>query len=399
MQNVETIKKESILIQNVGAIKEVKLDEIKPLTIFVGATATGKSTIMKVILLMRYIYKMVNIRSYLKNAKIAKSPFRLHLKSLLYDGMEELITPKSVISYSVEVEGTVYTIEIKDKKLLAGTVNIKNKGLVFFKESLISETRNLIPTWVSRMSANKGAQLSFYFHETFKEFNEATEKIEHLPIDFLHLALHTQKSKAGKQHWVESQGAEQYRIKLEHASSGTQFVVPLLSILRYFAHEFSFKDAFQRSVLKYLYEQDLLSHFRPEIELTSMSKYVHVYIEEPELSLDPLAQRALLNAMVHQLFHDHEIDRTLHLMLATHSPYIVNQLNLLLGAHYAQEKGRTTNYPAIAPARIGVYHVDEGGITSLMAHDNLTQRRVVNTIGFATPMEDIYTEYQQLQQE
>ena len=66
-----------------GAIKEVKLDEIKPLTIFVGATATGKSTIMKVILLMRYIYKMVNIRSYLKNAKIAKSPFRLHLKSLL----------------------------------------------------------------------------------------------------------------------------------------------------------------------------------------------------------------------------------------------------------------------------------------------------------------------------
>ena len=84
-------------------------------------------------------------------------------------------------------------------------------------------------------------------------------------------------------------------------------------------------------------------------------------------------------------------------MLATHSPYIVNQLNLLLGAHYAQKDGRKTNYPAIAPEIIGVYHVDDGGISSLMALDNLTQRRVVNTIGFATPMEDIYTEYQQLQ--
>ena len=83
-------------------------------------------------------------------------------------------------------------------------------------------------------------------------------------------------------------------------------------------------------------------------------------------------------------------------MLATHSPYIVNQLNLLLGAHYAQKDGRETKYPAIAPADIGVYHVDEGGISSLMAHDNLTQRGVVNTIDFATPMEDIYTEYQQL---
>ena len=60
--------KESIIIKNLGPLKEVKISDIKPLTVFIGKSASGKSTIMKIIVLMRYIYKMVNIRSYLKNA-------------------------------------------------------------------------------------------------------------------------------------------------------------------------------------------------------------------------------------------------------------------------------------------------------------------------------------------
>lgn len=69
--------KESIIIKNFGPLKEVEIDDIKPLTVFIGKSAGGKSIIMKVIVLMRYIYKMVNIRSYLKNAKITRSPFKL----------------------------------------------------------------------------------------------------------------------------------------------------------------------------------------------------------------------------------------------------------------------------------------------------------------------------------
>lgn len=64
--------KESITIKNLGPLKEVEINDIRPLTVFIGKSASGKSFIMKVIVLMRYIYKLVNIRSYLKNAKITR---------------------------------------------------------------------------------------------------------------------------------------------------------------------------------------------------------------------------------------------------------------------------------------------------------------------------------------
>ena len=49
--------KESIIIKNLGPLKEVEIRDIKPLTVFIGKSASGKSTIMKIIVLMRYIYK------------------------------------------------------------------------------------------------------------------------------------------------------------------------------------------------------------------------------------------------------------------------------------------------------------------------------------------------------
>ena len=81
--------KESITIKNVGPLKNIQIDDIKPLTVFIGKSASGKSTIMKIVVLMRYIYKMVNIRSYLRNAKITRSPFKLRFDSLLHDGLEQ----------------------------------------------------------------------------------------------------------------------------------------------------------------------------------------------------------------------------------------------------------------------------------------------------------------------
>ena len=388
--------RESIYIKSVGSIREIEIEELKPLTLFVGKTASGKSTILKVVVLMRYLYKMVNIRSYLKNAKIPKSPFRFRLDKLLQDGMKELVTKDSIIRYKVTVDGAEYSIEIAKKKRSAN-ISIKNKDLVFFKEAFIAETRNIIPTWMSRVSANKGAKLGFYFHETFSSFDAATDIIDGLNIAFLDLALRIRRTKYGKQFLISSiESPESFQINLNHASSGTQFVVPLLAILRYYAHEFSFKEAFQRSVLNYLYEQEQLSRFRPEIEQGDLSKYIHVHLEEPELSLDPNAQRELISTMVRQVFYDHAADRELHLLLATHSPYIVNQINVLLRASYSKNN---VPYPALNPEWVDVYVVEDGTISSLMATDNTSGQAVVNTLRFAQPMEAIYKEYQEIKTE
>ena len=256
--------KESIIIKNFGPLKEVEIDDIKPLTVFIGKSAGGKSIIMKVIVLMRYIYKMVNIRSYLKNAKITRSPFKLRFNSLLHDGLKGMITAQTEIYYTVEINGNKYTLKYTNRGLQSD-INIPDKDLIFFKEAYVSGMRSLIPIWASKAVSVKGENLGFFFHETFNDFNDATDVIKEQKLEYLNLKMKVRKSgNRPKLFTIESLQNDAVPIELRYASSGIQTSAPLVAIVHYFAQEFSFKDAFQRSVLNYLYKQDLHSGNQPE---------------------------------------------------------------------------------------------------------------------------------------
>lgn len=179
-------------------------------------------------------------------------------------------------------------------------------------------------------------------------------------------------------------------------SSGIQASAPLMTIVRYFAREFSFTKPFQRSVLDYLFNEDLLTEFRPEVNLKDLKKYIHLYIEEPELSLDPKTQCLFINDLIREAFYRGDNKRPddgrqLGLMFATHSPYILNHLNVLLKASY-YEKARE-RYPYINPDEIAVYRLHDGEVHSLMATDNLSGHTVIDTIDLSDTMEDIFNAY------
>ena len=384
--------KESIIIKNFGPLKEVEIDDIKPLTVFIGKSAGGKSIIMKVIVLMRYIYKMVNIRSYLKNAKITRSPFKLRFNSLLHDGLKGMITAQTEIYYTVEINGNKYTLKYTNRGLQSD-INIPDKDLIFFKEAYVSGMRSLIPIWASKAVSVKGENLGFFFHETFNDFNDATDVIKEQKLEYLNLKMKVRKSgNRPKLFTIESLQNDAVPIELRYASSGIQTSAPLVAIVHYFAQEFSFKDAFQRSVLNYLYKQDLLTKFTPGINRNKLGKYVHIHIEEVELSLAPEDQRAFMSNLVEEVFHKNKKDRKLGLMVSTHSPYIVNHLNVLLRAGYF-EKARE-NYPFLEKDDIAVYRVNEGKIISLMATDNDTGEYVINALDMSDTMERIFEEYE-----
>ena len=388
--------KESIIIKNFGPLKEVEIDDIKPLTVFIGKSAGGKSIIMKVIVLMRYIYKMVNIRSYLKNAKITRSPFKLRFNSLLHDGLKGMITAQTEIYYSVESNGNKYTLKYTNRGLQSD-INIPDKDLIFFKEAYVSGMRSLIPIWASKAVSVKGENLGFFFHETFNDFNDATDVIKEQKLEYLNLKMKVRKSgNRPKLFTIESLQNDAVPIELRYASSGIQTSAPLVAIVHYFAQEFSFKDAFQRSVLNYLYKQDLLTKFTPGINRNKLGKYVHIHIEEVELSLAPEDQRAFMSNLVEEVFHKNKKDRKLGLMVSTHSPYIVNHLNVLLRAGYF-EKARE-NYPFLEKDDIAVYRVNEGKIISLMATDNDTGEYVINALDMSDTMERIFEEYESMEE-
>lgn len=388
--------KESIIIKNFGPLKEVEIDDIKPLTVFIGKSAGGKSIIMKVIVLMRYIYKMVNIRSYLKNAKLTRSPFKLRFNSLLHDGLKGMITAQTEIYYTVEINGNKYTLKYTNRGLQSD-INIPDKDLIFFKEAYVSGMRSLIPIWASKAVSVKGENLGFFFHETFNDFNDATDVIKEQKLEYLNLKMKVRKSgNRPKLFTIESLQNDAVPIELRYASSGIQTSAPLVAIVHYFAQEFSFKDAFQRSVLNYLYKQDLLTKFTPGINRNKLGKYVHIHIEEVELSLAPEDQRAFMSNLVEEVFHKNKKDRKLGLMVSTHSPYIVNHLNVLLRAGYF-EKARE-NYPFLEKDDIAVYRVNEGKIISLMATDNDTGEYVINALDMSDTMERIFEEYESMEE-
>lgn len=388
--------KESIIIKNFGPLKEVEIDDIKPLTVFIGKSAGGKSIIMKVIVLMRYIYQMVNIRSYLKNAKITRSPFKLRFNSLLHDGLKGMITAQTEIYYTVEINGNKYTLKYTNRGLQSD-INIPDKDLIFFKEAYVSGMRSLIPIWASKAVSVKGENLGFFFHETFNDFNDATDVIKEQKLEYLNLKMKVRKSgNRPKLFTIESLQNDAVPIELRYASSGIQTSAPLVAIVHYFAQEFSFKDAFQRSVLNYLYKQDLLTKFTLGINRNKLGKYVHIHIEEVELSLAPEDQRAFMSNLVEEVFHKNKKDRKLGLMVSTHSPYIVNHLNVLLRAGYF-EKARE-NYPFLEKDDIAVYRVNEGKIISLMATDNDTGEYVINALDMSDTMERIFEEYESMEE-
>lgn len=385
---------ESIHIKNFGPLRDVKIDDIKPLTALIGDSASGKSTLMKVVALMRYIYKMVNVRAYLKNAGISKSPFRLRFDSLLHDGLRQMITPETELEYTVHMpSGQEYTIAYKNG--MKANISVDNEDLIFFKEAFVAETRSLAPMWYARGAAIRG-DLGFFFHETFSDFFNAVDQITEQPLDYIGMKMLVVKSQWQKELFVVPNDEHHRAVRLHHASSGIQTSAPLMTIVRYFAHEFSFTSAFRRSVLSYLTNENMLSKFRPEVDTKDLAKHVHVHIEEPELSLDPQTQCLFVNDLIRQAFYRGDNKRPddgrqLGLMFATHSPYILNHLNVLLRASYYEQARK--HYPYIEKDEIAVYRMDGGKAYSLMATDNLSGHTVIDTIDLSDTMEDIFNAY------
>ncbi|WP_315396074.1 AAA family ATPase [Hoylesella nanceiensis] len=389
--------KEFIQIKNIGALKDTGVIDIRPLTVIIGSSASGKSTLMKLVVLMRYLYKRINIRAYLKNSSIDNKLFTIRFKDSLRDDITNLLKDDSFILYTVEINGRSYELKYEKGKFLYND-NIANEDIIFAKEVWVSEMRNAIPALASKGTFAKNTSLGFFFDETLRDFDAATDAIKNFDLDYVGLKLDVQKGGNNQKKYVLNPINGAYEaFEFRHASSGIQTTAPLIIMAKYFSTKFSFKKAQERSIIQYLFERDLTTRYRPEIEMSDMKKVVQMHIEEPELSLDPNSQRNLVNSLVKNAFHTNSNDRTVELMLATHSPYILNHLNVLLRASYT-ENGRNL-LPYIKPENIIVYKLIEGGIINLMATDEETEEDVINTLDLSEVIENIYNDYVALGEE
>lgn len=378
--------KEYITLKEFGPLKNIENLEIKQFTVLIGESASGKSTLLKIVAMMRYLYKMTNIRSYLYRSKITKSPFRIRLDTMMKrQGMTKMFTKDSLIVYRVQMDdGVSYEVRIENGNLKKTEV-IEQQHLMLCKNSYVSENRNIIPTWAQTSWKNKGATLGFYFHETNDDFGCASEGEKELVMDFVGMKMIITHPK-GKPTRYQIVPTDNHHapIELTEASSGIQTSAPLALIVDYFAKDFSFKEAFNRSVMSYLYEMENLSKFKAVSEPTSLPKIVDVHIEEPELSLFPDAQCKLIEKIFYTALHANS-DRTLNMMLATHSPYILNYLNIVLNQTDEQRARVNNNNTA-------VYRIFEGETQDLLMQDE-HGHWIVDTYDLSEMMNTIYNEF------
>ena len=375
---------ESIIIKNFGPIRDVEIKDIRPFTVFIGESGSGKSTIIKVIVLFRWIYKWLNISSYLKHADISKSPIGFVFKDLLKENglLDYLNNTNSEIIYKKGATTIRYENGLKTANIV-----VPKEELSLEKMCFISDKRNLIPD----ILAGYKTEMSFYLKETFNDFDISKDDIAELSLDYLGIKYLSKKTNTGVKYFIEGIGEKNHSpIKFENASSGMQTVTPLSVIVEYFSKHYDFSKQFNKIVFDYLSRNDSLKDFKGEQNIGSIKhKNVHFHIEEPELSLYPESQRSLINFIVNRCFVNTRDDYNMTVMLATHSPYIINHLNLLIKA---SDKDKLVENAKLPYANLSVYQVENGKINDL----KIQNEHLINTNPLSDTINDIYDEYNQL---
>ena len=83
-----------------------------------------------------------------------------------------------------------------------------------------------------------------------------------------------------------------------------------------------------------------------------------------------------------------ESDRTISIMLATHSPYILNYMNILLNQN---KQGRAK----LSNSNTAIYGIHEGSAMNLIMKDE-RGRDIADTLDLTEMMSTIYNEYTEL---
>jgi len=407
-------------ILNIGPVKDAEI-ELKRFNFFIGPQSCGKSTVAKILSTCCWLEKEISTTMN-ENAIEDAGSFVSLMEDFhkMIDYFEE--------DSEIEFETDVIRISLKGNEF---KVVLKNQEL--YKREKIC----YIPS--ERNAVTLPELQGFEFGQTnlrsflFDWYNAREFYIEENKTDILNLGVryYYDPSEQKYKDRIEHVNGKTYKIPLGSASSGLQSVVPLQIMMQYYTNQYfntfaertSFDsdaktrliqnrvvDKYVLSVVspgfnpldrsKLIKEQNdkihegnpearaLLKKYIEELDRLTVPVRTSFIVEEPEQNLYPFTQIDLLEAIV-KLCSD---ERGHSCTLTTHSPFILNYLNVLIERYYKN----IPNLIGLNPEELGVYSVTDGRLSDLIQQNAKTGEKSVNAEDLVEAMRVMYQEYREI---
>ena len=353
---------ERLIIKNFGPIASATID-IKPFMVFIGESGSGKSVILKLLSLFRWLYKQQQLYYSLEILTKGRVDFEAHINQRL----EVELHNSSLVDYfqkgsfaSYEIDDIIFTIQADTDTKFTISNKRDTKKVSLEKISFITDERAVIPTLLNNTTRN--VRFPYHLTSTYEDFRFAFDKLKNgnkqVSIKTMGVNLNSEKS-AYEEKFFISQDNASYKVSFQDSSSGMKSasIVEIISkcypfycgekdivanfVFRTIPNNFTnlidlqFDNTEQSSTPEEFmgnFMQNIASSFA---EIQSINTRISIFIEEPELNLFPNAQKALVEHLVYSCFEPPKQDKnkTIHIAFSTHSPYMLSSLNCLLLAH------------------------------------------------------------------
>ena len=162
-----------------------------------------------------------------------------------------------------------------------------------------------------------------------------------------------------------------------------------------FKDEYSFENRSQliKQANELLHNNDLeakklLDIYREEVTRLTVPVHTFFIVEEPEQNLYPSTQMELLETIVNLCSGERQHGCT----ITTHSPFILNYLNVLITRYYKGLHGKAV----LNPNELSVFATGDGRLTDLMQENTITHEKSVNAEDLVEAMRHMHTEYLEL---
>lgn len=378
---------EKIHIKHVGPLSDTGEIELNRVMLLIGPQGAGKSTFMKILCFCRWVEKRI-MRNNEELDYYAKGNNFIDLLKLFFHLSNDFFRADSLIVYRGlyvtiawgEQEGQSIHITLNPES----ERHLHNSKLSFIpaERNLASAVENIHQAYHGRPGEDMLFNHLFELREASRSYTSENKLKLSVGEDFSYY------SGEFGQHFIEQHSTQKSYLSY-YTASGLQSVFPIDVICSHLINQlgalpsFGFDDVARIIKANGYSDTDVnVRTFARIIEdKKDLFKYssIHLFIEEPELSLYPESQKELLLNLLGIITKAKDKEKyPSSLVMTTHSPYLLSVMNVQIAKAWAEEeKKRNAEGEAEAPSynlrswEFSAYYISkEGTLKDLIARGN-----------------------------